>query len=134
MSDRLITLTFALAAANEAEHTIMPAHKGCPFAHVFLRCTERREGCAGIADRQRCLCPVSRAAHGCWGMCPESYDVQGSLDASTEELALCSSIADFRNCIFPSEAAWSSHDVRGFTDTLILQLFDVRCCLAALAC
>ena len=60
--------------------------------------------------------------------------MQGSLDASTEELALCSSIADFRNCIFTSELAWSSHDVRGFTDTLILQLFDVRCCLAALVC
>ena len=64
----------------------------------------------------------------------EIYDVQGSLDASTEELALCSSIANFRNCIFTSEPAWSSHDVRGFTDTLILQLFDVRCCLAALVC
>ena len=67
-------------------------------------------------------------------MSPESYDAQGSLDASTEELALCSSIADFRNCIFASEPAWSSHDVRGFTDTLILQLFDVRYCLAALPC
>ena len=82
-------------------------------------------------------CPIScyhAAACKGWILCAEICNVQGSLDASTEELALCSSIADFRNCIFTSEPAWSSHDVRGFTDTLILQLFDVRCCLTALVC
>ena len=45
---------------------------------------------------------------------------------SAEELALCSSIADFRNSIFPSEEPWSAGDVRGVTDKLLMQLFDVR--------
>ena len=84
-----------------------------------------------LHDRTECAVQIlfDAAAHRRWGMCPEWCDVQGSLDASAEELALCSSIADFRNCIHTSEPAWSSHDVRGFTDPLILQLFDVRYCL-----
>ena len=45
---------------------------------------------------------------------------------SVEELALCSSIADFRNSIFSSEEPWSAGDVRGVTDKLLMQLFDVR--------
>lgn len=51
---------------------------------------------------------------------------QGSLDMSAEEMALCSSIADFRNSMYNFEEPWSAVDVRGVTDKILMQLFDVR--------
>ncbi len=52
--------------------------------------------------------------------------LQGSLDMSAEEMALCSSIADFRNSMYNFDEPWSAADVRGVTDKILMQLFDVR--------
>ena len=45
---------------------------------------------------------------------------------SAEELALCSSIADFRNSLYPSEKPWDASYVGDVDDKLLMQLFDVR--------
>ncbi|CAL5224700.1 g7427 [Coccomyxa viridis] len=54
----------------------------------------------------------------------ESAPPQGSLDMCAEEMALCSSIADFRNSMYNFEEPWSAVDVRGVTDKILMQLFD----------
>lgn len=54
--------------------------------------------------------------------------LQGPLDMSAEELALCSSIAELHNCLYVSEPRWSASNVRGFTNTMLWQLIDVRSC------